>query len=244
MVDPLAQAAARGDSPVEQARAATREADDAVSEVPVELRSFVQLVRRYLQLREEQRVAFESITWEWKQAWLALEAQEALELRFLDVAEARGLLAGRLERAVAQDLVARRKAAHEAERARWQRGDAPAAFLGQDVLPMDPGQRLRGRGICRGVVRGTARVAHRLEDAHALRPGEILVTRATDPGWTALFRTAGGLVLEQGGMLSHGAVVAREYGLPGVVNVVDATRIIQTGQRLTVDGSRGLVLLE
>ena len=244
MVAPLAQAAARGDSPVEQARAATREADDAMGDVPVELRSFVMLVRRYLQLREEQRVAFESITWEWKQAWLALEAQEDMQLRFLDVAEVRGMLAGRLERSVARDLVARRRAAHEAERGRWQRGDTPAAFLGHDVLSTDPGQRLRGRGICRRVVRGTARVAFQLEDAHALRPGEILVTRATDPGWTALFRTAGGLVLEQGGMLSHGAVVAREYGLPGVVNVVDATRIIQTGQRLTVDGSRGLVLLE
>ena len=109
---------------------------------------------------------------------------------------------------------------------------------------MDHGQRLRGRGICRGVARGTARVAHHLEEAHSLRPGEILVTRATDPGWTPLFRSAAGLVLEQGGMLSHGAVVAREYGLPGVVNVMNATRIIRSGQRITVDGSRGLVLLE
>ena len=244
MVDPLARVAARGASPVEQARSATLEADAAMASLPTDLRGFVRLVRRYLQLREEQRVAFEAITWEWKQAWLALEDREELQLRFLDVEEARGVLQGRLERSVAVDLIERRSAAHAEESERWRTGDSPPAFLGHHVLSTALGQRLRGRGICRGVVRGTARIAHRLEDAHALRPGEILVTRATDPGWTPLFQVASGLVLEQGGMLSHGAVVAREYGLPGVVNVVDATRMIQTGQRLTVDGSRGLVLLE
>ncbi len=244
LVEPLARAAAQGESPLQLARAASEEADDAMGRVPVELRSFVHLVRRYLQLREEQRVAFEAITWAWKEAWLALEEQEDLALRFLDVEEARGLLAGRMERSVARDLIARRAMVHQDETARWRQGEAPPAFLGQDVLPMDHGQRLRGRGICRGVARGTARVAHHLEEAHSLRPGEILVTRATDPGWTPLFQSAAGLVLEQGGMLSHGAVVAREYRLPGVVNVMNATRIIRSGQRITVDGSRGLVLLE
>ena len=76
-----------------------------------------------------------------------------------------------------------------------------------------------------------------------LEPGEILVAPSTDPGWTPLFLTAGGLVMEMGGMMSHGAVVAREYGIPAVVGVAGATERIVTGQRLSVDGSAGTVAL-
>jgi pyruvate,water dikinase len=74
-----------------------------------------------------------------------------------------------------------------------------------------------------------------------LEPGEILVAPSTDPGWTPLFLTAGGLVMEMGGANSHGAVVAREYGIPAVVGVPDATSTISTGQRITVDGTTGRV---
>jgi pyruvate,water dikinase len=74
-----------------------------------------------------------------------------------------------------------------------------------------------------------------------LEPGEILVAPSTDPGWTPLFLTAGGLVMEMGGAMSHGAVVAREYGIPAVVGVPDATDRIVTGERITVDGSAGTV---
>ncbi|MEQ1569832.1 MAG: PEP-utilizing enzyme, partial [Myxococcota bacterium] len=88
-------------------------------------------------------------------------------------------------------------------------------------------------------VRGRVRVLRSVSEGQALQPGEILVTRAIDPGWTPLFLTAGGVVLELGSLLSHGAVVAREYGLPAVVNV-DTSRL-HDGQDVTVDGSRGLV---
>jgi phosphohistidine swiveling domain-containing protein len=74
-----------------------------------------------------------------------------------------------------------------------------------------------------------------------LKPGEILVAPSTDPGWTPLFLTAGGLVMEMGGAMSHGAVVAREYGIPAVVGVAGATERIADGQRLTVDGTNGTV---
>jgi phosphoenolpyruvate synthase/pyruvate phosphate dikinase len=80
-------------------------------------------------------------------------------------------------------------------------------------------------------------------EAARLQPGDILVTRATDPGWTPVFSIIGGAVLEIGGALSHGAIVAREYGLPAVVNVPQATQRIKDGQRIQVDGSRGQVLL-
>jgi pyruvate,water dikinase len=76
-----------------------------------------------------------------------------------------------------------------------------------------------------------------------LEPGEILVAPSTDPGWTPLFLTAGGLVMEMGGANSHGAVVAREYGIPAVLGTGVATRRITSGQTITVDGDTGRVIL-
>jgi rifampicin phosphotransferase len=77
-----------------------------------------------------------------------------------------------------------------------------------------------------------------------LEPGEIMVAPSTDPGWTPLFLTASGLVMEMGGAMSHGAVVAREYGIPAVVGVPGATKHISTGQQITVDGSAGRIVFE
>jgi pyruvate,water dikinase len=74
-----------------------------------------------------------------------------------------------------------------------------------------------------------------------LVPGEILVCPATDPGWTPLFLVAAGLVMEVGGLMTHGSVVAREYGIPAVVGVAGATTRLRTGQRVRVDGGRGRV---
>jgi pyruvate,water dikinase len=113
------------------------------------------------------------------------------------------------------------------------------------VPELDPDAReLLGQGVSAGVVRGRARVADGLDEAQQLEAGEILVTASADPSWTPLFLVAGGMVLEQGGMLSHPAIVAREYGLPAVVNVPHVTRSIETGQWISVDGDRGRVLLE
>jgi rifampicin phosphotransferase len=99
---------------------------------------------------------------------------------------------------------------------------------------------LVGIAASRGSATGPARVVLDPTGAH-LVPGEILVAPSTDPGWTPLFLTAGGLVMEMGGANSHGAVVAREYGIPAVVGVPNATATIATGEQLTVDGTRGLV---
>ena len=100
---------------------------------------------------------------------------------------------------------------------------------------------LVGTAASAGTVTAAARVILDPVGAH-LEPGEILVAPSTDPGWTPLFLTAGGLVMEMGGANSHGAVVAREYGIPAVVGVAQATRHIKTGQRVTVDGTSGLVV--
>ncbi|MEU7985534.1 PEP/pyruvate-binding domain-containing protein [Streptosporangium canum] len=100
---------------------------------------------------------------------------------------------------------------------------------------------LTGTPASAGSVTGIARVVLDPVGAH-LEPGEILICPSTDPGWTPLFLTAGGLVMEMGGANSHGAVVAREYGIPAVVGVARATEHIVTGQRITLDGTSGMVI--
>lgn len=92
-----------------------------------------------------------------------------------------------------------------------------------------------------GVVQGTVRVVHVLGEAGKLRPGDILVAETTAPPWTPLFATAGGLVTDSGGILSHSAVVAREYGIPAVVGAGVATQRLHDGQLVEVDGNRGIV---
>lgn len=95
----------------------------------------------------------------------------------------------------------------------------------------------------RGTARGAARVVESLDAAKALRPDEILIAPTTLPSWTPLFAVAAAIVTETGGPLSHSAIVAREYGIPAVVGADGATTIIQTGQVVTVDGGRGVVML-
>jgi pyruvate,water dikinase len=102
---------------------------------------------------------------------------------------------------------------------------------------------LYGVPVSSGTFVGRARVAHSPDEAAALEPGEVLVTPAVTPGWAPLLRAAGALVTEIGGLLSHGAVITREYGLPAVLDVPGATELIQTGRRVRVDGTQGQVHL-
>jgi pyruvate,water dikinase len=102
-----------------------------------------------------------------------------------------------------------------------------------------PGE-LAGVSISPGVVQGRVKVLHHANEKPLL-PGEILVTRATDPGWTPLFIHAGGIILEIGGALQHGAVVAREYGVPCVSGLTGATELLVDGQMVEVDGTNGII---
>ncbi len=105
-----------------------------------------------------------------------------------------------------------------------------------------PAGALVGLPVSAGTVAGRARVV--LDMAHAdVEPGDILVTAYTDPSWTPLFVAVAGLVTEVGGLMTHGAVIAREYGLPAVVGVERATRLIRDGQRIRVHGADGYVEL-
>jgi len=100
---------------------------------------------------------------------------------------------------------------------------------------------LSGLGCSPGVAEGVARVITSLADIDRLREGDILVTRFTDPGWTPALGLVAAVVTEVGGMLSHAAVIGREYGIPAVLNVAGATSAIRSGQRIRVDGSTGVV---
>lgn len=107
----------------------------------------------------------------------------------------------------------------------------------------DVGARLEGVGASAGRVTGTAYVLHGPEDFDEMRPGGILVAKLTTPAWTPLFAMAGGVVTDIGGPLSHGSIVAREYGIPAVLGTGVATHRIRSGQQLTVDGTAGEVIL-
>ncbi|MGH3836409.1 MAG: PEP-utilizing enzyme, partial [Pseudonocardiaceae bacterium] len=169
---------------------------------------------------------------------------EPEDVFFLDLVQARAALGGVDFRAVV--------AAHQDDYAReLRRRQVPRVMLSDGTQPealATPGQervegQLTGTPASAGNVTATARVVLDPVGAH-LEPGEILVAPSTDPGWTPLFLTAGGLVMEMGGANSHGAVVAREYGIPAVVGVPDATLRITTGQQITLHGATGLVELQ
>ena len=139
--------------------------------------------------------------------------------------------------------------------ARGSRGDAPARHVrarakgpisspprtrGTELSIVSP-PTLTGTSACGGRVTARATVLADVTEAHKLHAGDILVTRQTDPGWGPVFPLIAGLVMERGGMLSHGAIIAREFGIPSIVGVADATRLIPTGATVCLDGDRGTV---
>ena len=105
------------------------------------------------------------------------------------------------------------------------------------------GSVLSGNVGSGGVVTARARVLHGPEDFAAFQPGEVLVAAITTPAYTPLFAMAAGVVTDIGGVLSHGSIVAREYGIPAVLGTGSATRVIHTGDEITVDGAAGKVHL-
>lgn len=171
------------------------------------------------------------------------QLKDDADIFFLDLGEVRQGLDG----ANLHDVVIERRSAYEHE---LTRRHIPRILLsdGTELEALQAAGEskdaaLRGTPASAGLSRGPARVILDPIGAH-LAPGEILIAPSTDPGWTPLFLTAGGLVMEMGGANSHGAVVAREYGIPAVVGVPDATLHLSTGQHITVDGSAGTVTPE
>ncbi len=207
------------------------------------------LTRNYMGLRENQRFYFDHLLFRTKRVFLRIgellceagDLDDPGDVSFLEVEELQRLCRGELDRADARAAIEARRRQTAADRD----ADHPEFLEGGAPLPSDLEHRrtLSGMGISPGKVTGAVRILRHPGEVRKLHRGDILVARATDPGWTPLFLTAGGLIMELGSMLSHGAVVAREYALPAVVNVANATRRLRDGQEVTVDGARGLVYI-
>ncbi|QXC60694.1 phosphoenolpyruvate synthase [Aquihabitans sp. G128] len=207
-------------------------------------------VRTFAGFREFPKYAIVCRSWVYKQALLAeadrLVAAGLLRDRedadFLSFAELQSVAAGT---AVDGALVDQRKEAF----ATYQRLVPPRVLTSEGEAVRGTYRRtdvpegaLVGLAVSTGTVEGRARVVHDLGEA-AVEPGDILVTAYTDPSWSPLFVAVAGLVTEVGGLMTHGAVIAREYGLPAVVGVEGATRLIRDGQRIRVHGTEGHVEL-
>jgi phosphohistidine swiveling domain-containing protein len=167
------------------------------------------------------------------------------DIFYLKVTEVFDVIAGNLRKGQFEDHIEERKK----ERLEYEHLDVPEVIVGKPLpieelkYTVEPKEQFEGTGCSHGVVTGKARVVSDPLECSEFKKGEILVAPITDPGWSPLFVTAGGLVMELGGTLSHGVIIAREYGIPAVVGVKNATKIIKTGQVITVDGNKGIVYI-
>ena len=168
--------------------------------------------------------------------------KERDDIFYLKMTEVSDLIAGSLETELEALIEGRKK-----EREEYAYLDVPEVIVGKPPpvgeleYTVEPKEQLEGLGCSHGIITGKARVVLDLNKCPDLREGEILIAPVTDPGWSPLFVIASGLVMELGGTLSHGVIIAREYGIPAVVGVKNATKIIKTGQLITVDGNNGVV---
>ncbi|MEU9554333.1 rifamycin-inactivating phosphotransferase [Streptomyces fumanus] len=213
-----------------------------------ETKRMIDRVRTFIGYREYPKYDIVSRTCLYKQALLReaehlvragvlAEREDAFYLTFQELRDA--VRSHRVE----PGLIERRKDAYRTHRAL-----TPPRVLTSDGEALDgtyrrddvPAGALTGLPVSAGTVEGRARVVHDVARAD-LRPGDILVTTFTDPSWSPLFVAIAGLVTEVGGLMTHGAVIAREYGLPAVVGVARATRLIRDGQRVRVHGTDGYV---
>ena len=213
-----------------------------------ETKRMIDLVRTFIGYREYPKYGMVSRYFVYKQALLA-EAErlvqadvlrEQEDIFYLTFQELRDVVR---TNQVDDQLIRQRKDAFRSyqtltpPRVLTSDGEAVAGAYRRDDLPTDA---LVGLPVSAGIIEGRARVILDMADAE-LEPGDILVTAHTDPSWSPLFVAITGLVTEVGGVMTHGAVIAREYGLPAVVGVEHATRLIPDGQRIRVNGTDGYI---
>jgi pyruvate,water dikinase len=165
------------------------------------------------------------------------------DIFFLTLEEV-GLMAGGHAEFDIKKVIAERRAEYD----KWKLVTPPDVIVGSfdpdSYVPEEvkiDSKVLKGLAVSPGVATGKARVILRSDTQQQVLPGEILVAPFTDPGWTPYFLPAATIVMEQGSLLSHGSIVAREYGIPAVVNVGAATKIIKTGLTIQVDANQGIV---
>ena len=208
----------------------------------------IDLIRNFAGYREYPKYAMVSRYFAYKQALLE-EAERFVrsgvihdkeDIYYLSLEELQEVV-----RAVKLDyqIISERKAEYELfekltpPRVITSDGEIIAGLYKRENLPAGA---LVGLAVSAGIIEGRARGILKMEDAD-LEGGDILITPFTDPSWTPLFVSIKGLVTEVGGLMTHGAVIAREYGLPAVVGVERATKLIKDGQRIRVHGTEGYV---
>lgn len=213
-----------------------------------ETKRMIDLVRNLAGYREYPKYAMISAYFVYKQALLkeaeklmqAQVIQSKTDIYFLTIQELRDAIA---TQRVDQDIISKGKndfAFFEKltpPRVMTSDGEILTGKYSREHIPADA---LVGLPVSSGTIEGRAHVIFRMEDAN-LEEGDILVTPFTDPSWTPLFVSIKGLVTEVGGLMTHGAVIAREYGLPAVVGVENATKLIKNGQRIRVHGTEGYI---
>ena len=169
-----------------------------------------------------------------------LDAPESIWM--LKLRELWAFLEGGLDAQQLQAIEAHHRRYYDSFRHYQPENEIGPAFSEGQATPVEGG--LQGLGCSRGRVTGVARVIAGLEDIERIRPGDILVTKFTDTGWTPKFAILSGVVTEYGGLLCHAAIVSREYGLPCIVAAHDITKLIRDGQTITIDGATGVIAIE
>ncbi len=230
--------------------------------VPIEKMGFrfnplITLARRYAQLREDQRYYWQKSLALTRAAYLVLgrdlAARELIgnanEIFYATREEISAYYGMELEPEELSEQIATRKREWDAyaksERTRgaeayplFLRGDTPLREHSASIVQET---EWHGRGVSAGIARGVARIVHEPRELARVGAGEILIAPATDPAWTPVFARLAGLVMERGGVLSHGAVVAREYHLPAVTAIPNVLDALQDGEWIQVDGTVGTV---
>jgi phosphohistidine swiveling domain-containing protein len=216
------------------------------------MRSLVRVTQKSVQRRERTKSLLVAVVAGFKGAYrrlgelLAAEGKlpDADAVFFLTHGELGMLVQGQAEGLAQRALSRREVQGYQMELAFPDVFSGSPEPLGQSEEPASYDHTLRGKPVSRGQVSGKARVVHTLKDADTIRPGEILIAPVTDVGWSPYFSLIAGLATDVGSSVSHGAVVAREYGLPAVVDLRLATKTFKNGDRVFLDGDHGLLKLD
>jgi phosphohistidine swiveling domain-containing protein len=205
----------------------------------------LKLTQKYMMLRENQQFYIgqgypiaRRITLEIGSHLVEMEViKDPQDVFFLTIDEVRGMILKREENKGLSMIIIERKKEYE-----LLRKLEPPPLITKHGAKSWPGKEiLKGIGASPGMVSGRVRIISDIEEFGQFEEGEILVTPTTNPSWTPLFMMAKGVVTEVGGLLSHGAVVAREYGIPAVLGVKNASKILKNGQKITLDGEKGII---
>jgi rifampicin phosphotransferase len=213
----------------------------------------IKATRNFLALREDLRFCLDKIFYRIRKILIAVSKTKEFSclndipngIFFLTLSELRAVFSGKLIVDSLHSVINTRRENFYKEQDRSPayclRIDKPSETI---ITSADSSTTiLSGIPASSGVVEGIARVIHHTDEFHLLKPGEILVAFNTDPGWTPLFMSAAGIIVEMGGILNHCAIVAREYGIPAIVGIEQASWKIETGRKVRLDGNSGVVEL-